>query len=202
MAYKTFVAGTEGLASDINTYLMNQTVMVFTNAAARNADLTSPTEGMTVYLTASDHYQIYNGTDWVTFDIAWNAYTPTFTNLTLGTGGTTSTYYARIGKTVIVQGYITFGTSPTVGAIRISLPVDVASSNRNIGNGQVYMRDSVAARGYIGFAQLAGSAPSYFTIQASRADATYAYYTNQSATIPHTWTSNDYLSFTIIYQGV
>jgi len=201
MAYKTFVSGTPALASDINTYLMNQVVMVFTNSTARDAALTSPTEGMTVYLTGLDHYQIYNGSAWITFDIGWNAWTPTFTNLTQGTGAVTQAYYARIGKTVVAQVYVTMGTTaPTVsGQIGISLPVNSASANRSLAVGSALMRDSVGGRSYSGTVFLSTTEAK---MQAINAAATYSYQATQTGSIPHTWAANDYFSFTITYQGV
>jgi hypothetical protein len=204
MAYKTFVAGTEGLASDMNTYLMNQVVMVFADAAARDAALTSPTEGMTVYLIFNDHFMVYSGSEWVKFDLGWNAWTPTFTNLTQGTGGVTQAYYARIGKTIVAQVYVTMGTTaPTVGGqISISLPVDVASANRSLVVGNAFMRDSVGGRSWLGTVFLSGSAPSVAKMQVTGANLTYAYAVTQTGTVPHTWAANDYFSFTIIYQGV
>lgn len=200
MAYKTFVAGTEGLASDINTYLMNQTVMVFADATARDAALTAPTEGMVVYQTSNDHFLIYSGTEWVKFDIAWNAWTPTLTNLTQGTGAVTQAYYARIGKTVVAQVYVTLGTGPTVGGqFGISLPVNAASANRSLSIGTCFMRDSVGARSYSGtvFATTTEA-----KMQAFNSAGTYAYQVSQAAAVPHAWTSGDYFSFTITYQGV
>lgn len=203
MPYKLFTAGSEGLASDVNTYLMNQSVMVFANSTDRDAALTAPTEGMMVYLTSNDHYMFYSGTEWIKFDTVWNAYTPTLTNLTLGTGGSISAYYARIGKTVVVQCYVTLGTTPTVsGGFGVSLPIDHASSNRSISIGNVVMRDSVAARSYTGQVYAIGSAPSRAQFQAVNATATYAFQVSQTASVPHSWTSNDYFSFTIMYQGV
>jgi hypothetical protein len=201
MAYKTFVSGTPALASDINTYLMNQSVMVFTNAAARDATLTSPTEGMVTYLTASDHYTIYNGSTWIIFDLAWNAWTPTFTNLTQGTGGTTSAFYARIGKTIVAQVYVTMGTTaPTVGGqIGISLPVGPASTTRSLTVGNCFIRDSVGGRSWLGTVFLSSTEAK---MQVTGANLTYGYAVTQSATIPHTWAANDYFSFTITYQGV
>ena len=50
--FKTFTAGEVFTASDANTYLMQQSVMVFTNEAARDAAITAPSEGMHAYLTA------------------------------------------------------------------------------------------------------------------------------------------------------
>lgn len=77
--FKTFAAGSVFTASDANTYLMQQAVMVFANEAARDAAITSPSEGMIAYLTAptvpaatgaitavpTGAKTIYNGTNWV-----------------------------------------------------------------------------------------------------------------------------------------
>jgi hypothetical protein len=201
MAYKTFVSGTPALASDMNTYLMKQSVMVFTNASARDAALTSPTEGMVTYQEQADHLTIYNGSAWVVFDVGWNAWTPTFTNLTQGTGGTTSAFYARIGKTIVAQVYVTMGTTaPTVGGqIGISLPVAPASTTRSLNVGNCFMRDSVGGRSWLGTVFLNSTEA---RMQVTGANLTYGYAVTQSATIPHTWAANDYFSFTITYQGV
>lgn len=65
MAYKVFTNGSPLPASDLNTYLMNQSVMVFANSTARSAALTSPTEGMTTYLEDTNALEVYNGASWV-----------------------------------------------------------------------------------------------------------------------------------------
>jgi hypothetical protein len=205
MPFKEFVAGTPALASDINTYLMEQSVMTFTNAAARDAALPTPNEGMVVYLTASDHFQVYNGSAWVTFDIAWNAWTPTLTNLTQGTGATLSAFYARIGKTVVAQVYATMGTSPTVGGqFSISLPVDIANSNRSISIGTCVMRDAGGAVSYLGSVLATSSAPSVARMQTIGTAGATATLSSQTATNPFTWatTAGSYFQFTIMYQGV
>ena len=64
MAYKVFANGFALNASELNTYLMNQSVMVFPNAAARTAAFT-PTEGMVTYLEDTNALEVYNGTAWV-----------------------------------------------------------------------------------------------------------------------------------------
>ena len=76
MAYKVFTAGTLATASDINTYLMNQSVMVFTNTTARDAALTSPTDGMLTFQTADDAFTVRDGGTWRTIDVTWKDYTP------------------------------------------------------------------------------------------------------------------------------
>jgi len=66
VAYKVFTNGSVLNASEINDNLMNQSVMVFSNATARSAALTSPVEGMLTWLQDVNRYENYNGSDWVT----------------------------------------------------------------------------------------------------------------------------------------
>lgn len=206
MPFKTFVAGTTALASDINTYLMNQSVMVFTNSTTRDAALTAPTEGMVAYLTASDHYTIYNGTAWVIFDIAWNAYNPTMTGITLGTGNSISTYYARIGKTVVYTGRLSTGTSPSaVTQITFSLPVNPALAyNAADVMGVGVMRDNSAAVNYQGTVRLLSGTPYKIGLYAGLASGTYLSEAAQFTTVPFTWATafNHQITWTVMYQGV
>ena len=65
MAYKVFTNGSVLQASEINDNLMNQSVMVFTNASARSAALTAPVEGMLTWREDGNIYEYYNGTTWV-----------------------------------------------------------------------------------------------------------------------------------------
>jgi hypothetical protein len=64
MAYKVFANGFTLNASELNTYLMNQSVMVFADSAARSTALTAPTEGMVTYLESTNALEFYNGTTW------------------------------------------------------------------------------------------------------------------------------------------
>lgn len=62
--YKSFTPSS--LASeDVNTYLMQQSVMVFASSAARSSALPVPTEGMVSYLTDTNQLLVWNGTAWV-----------------------------------------------------------------------------------------------------------------------------------------
>jgi hypothetical protein len=65
MAYKVFTNGSVLNASEINENLMRQSVMVFSNAAARTAAITSPLEGMLTWLEDVNRFENYNGTGWV-----------------------------------------------------------------------------------------------------------------------------------------
>lgn len=64
MAYKVFQNGYPLPASELNNYLMNQTVMVFATASARAADIPSPTEGMVTYREDANVLEVYNGSAW------------------------------------------------------------------------------------------------------------------------------------------
>lgn len=65
MPFKTFTSGTKLPAADVQSYLMNQSVMVFANAAARSSAITSPTEGMITYLSDTNVLNVYDGSAWV-----------------------------------------------------------------------------------------------------------------------------------------
>jgi hypothetical protein len=65
MAYKTFVAGEEALASDVNSYLMSQTVARFASASARTAGIASPVVNqLTMLDTGPGVIQYWNGSAW------------------------------------------------------------------------------------------------------------------------------------------
>ena len=68
---KTFTAGEVLTASDVNTYLMEQSVMNFAGTAARSSAIPTPSTGMTTYIgttgTASiPQIETYTGSQWQT----------------------------------------------------------------------------------------------------------------------------------------
>ena len=69
--YKLFVNGNALSASDLNTYVQQQTVMVFASASARTTALASVlAEGMVSYRIDSHVFEVYNGTSWVSAGIS------------------------------------------------------------------------------------------------------------------------------------
>jgi hypothetical protein len=64
LGFKTFTTGEVLTAADTNGYLM-QGVLVFDDAAARSAAVTSPEEGQTSYLKDTDVIEVYDGLAWV-----------------------------------------------------------------------------------------------------------------------------------------
>jgi len=64
--YKLFATGDVLTAAQVNTYLNEQTVMVFADSAARTTALSGVlAEGMMSYLQDTNAVQVYNGTSWV-----------------------------------------------------------------------------------------------------------------------------------------
>jgi hypothetical protein len=65
MPRKDFAAFTRLDASDVNTFLMDQSVMSFAGTATRGSAITEPVEGMVTYLEDLDRYDTYNGSSHV-----------------------------------------------------------------------------------------------------------------------------------------
>ena len=65
LGYKEFATGDVLTAAQANGYLASQVVMVFADATARTAAITSPQEGMISYLKDTNATQYYSGSAWV-----------------------------------------------------------------------------------------------------------------------------------------
>ena len=64
--FKVFQNGNVLLASEVNTLMAEQMIMVFASAAARDAAITSPSEGMFAFLKDTDTLTVYT-TSWGDF---------------------------------------------------------------------------------------------------------------------------------------
>lgn len=65
--FRTFAAGEVLTAANVNTYLMQQSLMVFASSGARGSAITSPSEGMFTYLTDTNALEYYDGSAWQPF---------------------------------------------------------------------------------------------------------------------------------------
>ena len=73
--FTTFTAGNVLTASEMNNYLMEQSVMVFATTGARDSAITAPEAGMTAYINSGDANEglySYTGTTW-NKGPSWNA---------------------------------------------------------------------------------------------------------------------------------
>jgi hypothetical protein len=57
--FKLFQDGQVLLASEVNTYMMEQQIMVFANSTARDAAITSPSQGMFAFLKDDDKLTVF-----------------------------------------------------------------------------------------------------------------------------------------------
>jgi hypothetical protein len=126
MSRKVFTAGEVLAAADVNSFLMDQTVMSFAGTAARGSAIPSPVNGMVTYLEDSDSVQIFDGSSFAeaVSTNAWTAYTPT---ITVGSGAltsfTTTGAYKLVGKVCHVRVFINITNNGTAGTnIRASMP--------------------------------------------------------------------------------
>lgn len=62
--YRTFASGEVLTSTNVQTYLMDQAVQVYSGTAARSSAVPSPSTGMVAYSTATG-LQVFNGSAWV-----------------------------------------------------------------------------------------------------------------------------------------
>jgi hypothetical protein len=151
--YKLFATGDVLTAAQVNTYLQEQTVMVFANAAARTTALSGVlAEGMVTYLKDTDALEIYSGSAWVGYGSGDITGVTTGTDSGL-TGGVTSgtadlklqlAFNAQTGTTyTLVAGDLNkLVTCSNASGITVTVPPSVFSAGnqinlQQIGAGQV-----------------------------------------------------------------
>jgi len=107
LGFKTFTTGEVLTAGDVNGYLM-QGVLVFADAAARTAAITSPQEGQVSYLKNTNSTEYYSGSAWV----AVGGSSPLTTKGDLYTYSTTDT---RLASSGVNNDVLTVDTSTATG---------------------------------------------------------------------------------------
>ena len=133
--YKLFATGDVLTAAQVNTYLMQQTVMVFASSAARTTALSGVlAEGMVSYLQDTNTLEVYDGAAWV-------GATGDITGLTAGTGisissatGPVPTVTNSMATEITAKGDLIAGTGSAtfdnlaVGANNLVLTADSATA--------------------------------------------------------------------------
>jgi hypothetical protein len=133
VAYKVFSNGSVLQASEINDNLMNQSVMVFTNSAARSAALPSPVEGMLTWLEDINEYQNYNGSAWVSL-ITPSGYSLIKTQA-IGTSVTAVTVTGAFSSTYDVYQIVVSGG---VASTQTGMKLQLGSATANYRYGLIY----------------------------------------------------------------
>jgi hypothetical protein len=118
LGFKNFASGEVLTAADVNAYLNSQTVMVFADAAARTAAITSPQEGMFSYLKDTNATQYYTGSAWTNLDTTGMVNPMTTTGDTIYSSSGTTPARLGIGTTgqvLTVAGGIPSWATPSSG---------------------------------------------------------------------------------------
>lgn len=137
-----------------------------------------------------------DGTIALTSDIpntngAWTTFTPSFTGLTVGSGGTITGRYKLINdKTVAMAIVITLGSSPSVtSTVQLTYPTELTPvDNRSVIQDVTY-RDTSSGLGFQGklyFRQLVYETGSSFAAVTS--------------TVPFAWAVNDTIHINLLYE--
>lgn len=159
--YKLFATGDVLTAAQVNTYLMQQTVMVFASSAARTTALSGVvSEGMVSYLLDTNSTEVFDGSSWVGI-----ANSGDITSVTTGTdsgltGGATSgavdlklqlAFNAQTGTTytLVVGDLNKLVTCSNASGITLTVPPSVFSAGNQINIQQI-------GAGQVTFAQGAG----------------------------------------------
>ena len=121
--YKLFATGDVLTAAQVNTYLMQQTVMVFASSAARTTALSGVlAEGMVSYLQDTNSLEVYDGAAWV-------GATGDITALTAGTGISITSATGPIPTVAIDSTVATLTGSQTLTNKTLTAPIIATISN-------------------------------------------------------------------------
>jgi len=163
-----------------------QNTPTFTDTAARDAAIPNPTAGIKCVTGSGATYREYrhDGTSWVRSEVGtWRAFTPAWSNLTLG-NGTSVGRYVQIGNTVHAYYSLTFGSTTVVtGGLYAALPTPAL--NPGAGAGSLF--DSSAP----GNAMVTCAGGDWLVTAAGRV----------TATVPWTWAVDDYIRLTVTYEA-
>jgi hypothetical protein len=139
MPRKTFVSGEILTASDVNVQLMDQSVMVFDDDAARTIAIPTPSEGMVTYLSDTNRVEVYTGAAFVPVPVGAGSILQVVSVNKTDVFTTTSTSF-----TPITDLEATITPSSTSSKILVSVSVSVASSSNTLATVLRLMRDSTA----------------------------------------------------------
>jgi hypothetical protein len=130
---------------------------------------------------------------------AWNSWTPTWTNFTVG-NGTVSASYKQIGDTVDIKMIVTLGsTSAVSGDVDFSLPVTAVSPSSITSIGNTLSRDVSVGNfidGRVG--TFSATNVKFYTVEVS---GSVLRLKALSATSPFTWATGDIMTLSARYEA-
>ena len=165
--FKVFSTGEVLTAADVNDYLMEQSISIFADATARDAQITSPIEGMFCYLADTNELQFYNGSAWAGY-IGEGDITGVTAGTNIGGGGTSGAvtinldidaevdFNDQVAKEIILKDYAETDVAVTSSSGVVS--IDLANGN----TGTITLTENITD---IDFTNVPTNGVSSFTLQ-------------------------------------
>lgn len=126
---------------------------------------------------------------------AWQNWTPTFTNLTVG-NGTLVARYSKINKTVNFEVKFTLGSTSSISS-NPTMTLPVTGYQANSGKISGFFEDA-GSNAYIMFPNTSSALVVFYAVNAG---GTFGSLGTVSATSPFTWTTNDFIALTGSYEA-
>lgn len=142
MPRKEFTAFTRLDASDVNTYLMDQSIQTYAGTATRSSAITTPVEGMYTHLQDTDRLEFWNGSAWRSPGGMTLLNTTSFTaqtqvDITNVFSSEFDNYRVVISANITTIATVNLRVRPLAGGTAPTTLFLSAQQNFNLGNGNV-----------------------------------------------------------------
>lgn len=195
-----FAAGDTVLIQNIGAGVCTITAGTATVNTAGSLALSQYEAGI-LYFTATGsaifHDYVQSGSSAPT----WAAFTPTWTNLTVG-NGTTTARYVQNGKTVDFWVKFTLGSTSSVGTEpSMNFPVAAQSNEAGQCANLLYIYEDSGLSRYQGIVDPITNSSTTFRLCALNVSSTYATSTQITSSIPFSWGSGDSIYISGSYEA-
>ena len=148
--FTTFTAGNVLTASEVNNYLMEQSVMFFETTGARDSAITAPENGMLCYVTGTGLYYTYVTSAWISSAGEVLQTVSTFKN-DIYTHSTTTTATDITGMSVAIT------PRSTTNKVLITIALTTSNSGSNLNLSNLYRGATLIAQPATGSAPNGGT---------------------------------------------
>lgn len=191
--------GSNLLTNTYPTTAMRGGVVPFRTKAELDA-WTNAKPGQIAYTLDEQHlYTATGGAAWMPITGEWITYTPTLTGITLGSGGSVSARYRKVGRRVELRVRVAFGTGGAVTSQPIiGLPITTEDGLTEWFDGTGMLKDANGSE-WFAIMRKTGIGGQFAPYVLSNSLA-YSAFANVAASIPFTWTSGDTMVFNLSYD--